>query len=36
MQHKTTIELKLLIDKYLYLQYIRRQKIKKALCKKER
>ena len=36
MQYKTTIKFKLLINKYLYLQHIRRQRIKKALCEKER
>ncbi len=35
MQYKTTIKFKLSIDKYLYLQYIRRSRIKRALCKKK-
>jgi hypothetical protein len=35
MQYETTIEFKLLIDKYLYSQYMKRQRIKRALCKRK-
>ncbi len=34
MQYETTIKSKLLINKYLYSQHIKRQKTKKVLCEK--
>jgi len=36
MQYKTTTRRKLLTNKYLYLQSIKKQKIEKTLCKKEK
>jgi len=36
MQYKTTIKFKLLINKYLHSQHIKKRKIKKAFCERKR
>jgi len=36
MQHEITIKLKLLINKFSCSQHIRKRKIKKVLCEREK